>query len=194
MIQLVLFLAAGAAFLFLLLVFLRRGRPHAEDSGQAILEARNALHTLRSGLLPLDLIRKLFSHEDYDYIVSSASPAIQSAFLKERKQLALAWVGQVQSQLVSLRLFHREHSRFYTRLSPWTELSLAANFSVLLLECRILTGLLYLRGPYASPRLVGRTVAATARVCAVTEKSFDFLTLAAAGHPAGPRSEDRLVS
>jgi len=183
MIELFLFVILGSMFLLFLILFWRRDYSRPEFGAQAMIDARDALQTLQSGLLPLDSIRRLFQRVDYQYVLSSASTAIQGEFVKERKQLALAWVSQVQNQVVSLRRFHLGHSRYYSQLSLRSELSLAIDFSVLLFECRTLKLLISLRGPYAYPRLVGRAVTSTARVCGLTEKSLDFLKLA----PAVPR-------
>jgi hypothetical protein len=51
------------AFALLLGMFLAR-RKRAEGGAQAVLEARNALQSLQDGLLPSELVARIFSSED----------------------------------------------------------------------------------------------------------------------------------
>jgi hypothetical protein len=173
--QLILFLGTGALLLVSLYFFARRGR-RAEGGSGAMAEAKQALNTLKAGLLPPDLIGRVFASEDLDYVDSQGSAEIRDLFLAERKRVVLSWVSRVRKQVLSLRRFHLGSARFYARLSPWTELVLAVQFAVLLFECRLLQVSVFLRGPYAAPRMVGFTAAAATRVCKVSEQSLAFLT------------------
>jgi hypothetical protein len=179
-IQLISFLVIGALLLVSLYFFARRGH-RAEGGSGAMVEARQALNALQAGLLPPELVGRVFARADLKYVESETSDAIRELFLEERKAVALSWVSRVRKQVLSLRRFHLGSARFYARLSPWTELALAGHFAVLLIECRMLQVSLYLRGPYAAPRMVGFTAAAAARVCKVSEESLAFLTPAYAG-------------
>jgi hypothetical protein len=174
-IQLISFLVIGALLLVSLYFFARRGH-RAEGGSGAMVEARQALNALQAGLLPPELVGRVFARADLKYVESETSDAIRELFLEERKTVALSWVSRVRKQVLSLRRFHLGSARFYARLSPWTELALAAHFAVLLIECRVLQVSLYLRGPYAAPRMVGFTAAAATRVCKVSEESLAFLT------------------
>lgn len=177
MIQLVFSIFLGAALFAVLYLFWMRERARPEGGAEALLIAQNALNTLKAGLLPGALVARVFAQDDLHFVASHSSLEVQETFRKERKRLALFWISQVRSQIVSLRKFHLGKSRFYARLSFATELSLAASFSVLLAECRILQAMIYVRGPYAFPRLVGRTMAAASRVCGVSERSIAFMSL-----------------
>jgi hypothetical protein len=188
MIQLVLFLLL-AALLFGSLYFLARRSPQGEGGGQALAEARQALNTLQGGLLPPDLVRRIFSKTDLEYVTSAAPEQIRYQFCRERKRIALAWVSQVYRQVVSLRHFHLGAARFYAHLSLRTEWKLARDFALLSLACRSLQALIYLSGPYAAPRMIGFTMEMAARICEVSEKSLAFLTPAYANgtsRSAGP--------
>jgi len=180
-IQLILFLSLGAALLLSLGFFMRPRR--AEGGSTALVHARQALSTLQGGLLPADMVARVFDRADLDYVESQGSPELQRLFLDERKRVALLWVSRVREQLVSLREFHAGSARFYAQLNPLTELSLLFDFSRLLLACRMLQVFVFLRGPYAAPRIVGATAATAAKVCNVSQESLAFLTpaYAAAG-------------
>ena len=153
MIQLILFLLVGA-MLFLSLYLLVRRSSHAEGSAEELLEARQALVALQLGLLPHETVRRIFATEDLDYVTSETPECIREFFLEERKGIALSWACQVRRQLLSLRQFHLGSARFYAQLNFRTEIRLAAEFAALLLACRALQLTLFLRGPYAAPRVV----------------------------------------
>ena len=175
MIQLILFLLIGA-LLFLSLLFLVWKSPRAEDGSGALVEARQALSALQAGLLPIELIDRIFAKEDLDYVRSEAPASVCTMFLKERKVVALVWVGEVRKQIVSLMRFHLGSARFYARLSFRTEMALALQFGALLVTCRALQVIVYIGGAYAAPRIVGATAATAAQVCKISEQSLAFLT------------------
>jgi len=175
MIQLIISLLVGVALLAFLYFFVRRSKPSAEGSAQRLREARQTPDSLQFGLLPNDLVHRIFAREDLEYILSSAPSDVQLLFLSERKDIALGWVRRVRGAILELVRFHRGHARLYAQLSLATETRLALNFAGLLALCRILQVAVYLRGPYAAPGMV-RTVAATAaRVCNISEQSLQFL-------------------
>jgi hypothetical protein len=187
-IQLILILVV-AALLFVSLFFLALRSPQSEGGGQALADARQALNTLQAGLLPPELVGRIFAKADLDYVESAGSERVREMFCRERRRIALSWLGQVHRQVVSLRHFHLGAARFYARLSLWTELKLAGDFAALSLACRGMQALIYLGGPYAAPRTIGFTMALAGRVCEVSEKSLGFLTPAyatKANRSAGP--------
>lgn len=184
MIQLIFFLLLGV-LLFASVFFLALRRPRTEGGAQAIVEARQALSALESGLLPPELVERIFAQEDLEYVVSHAPPAVHKLFLDERKQLALSWARQVRAAILHLRRFHLGKARQYAGLEWRTEIELAIDFALLLLAGRILELAIYWRGPYAAGRMVGATTLAATRICAISEKALAFLNPpapAVAGH------------
>jgi hypothetical protein len=174
-IALIFSLLLGLALIALLVVLARRNST-AEGSAPALLEARQALEILQDGLLPAELLERIFSQQDFAYVVSAAPQEVQELFLQERRKVALTWVRRVRCQILSLRQFHFSRSRLDAQMNLATEIGLAIQFTTLLLECRGLQFVLCIGGPYAAPRLVGATAAAAARVCSVSEKSLAFLS------------------
>lgn len=177
MIQLILFLALGAGFLFSLYIFARRGA-RVEGSAEDVLKARQALMALQTGLLPPEMVERIFAKGDYEYVMAGNVPSVHQLFLAERRKIALLWVSQIRRQILNLRRFHLGSARFYSRLSMRTETRLAFEFFTLLGICRALQLALHLRGPYASPSMVGRAAAAAAKVCDISEKSMSFVKAA----------------
>jgi len=180
-IQLVLYLLVGSLLLLSLTSLAAR---RAEGGSSALVQARRALDTLQVGLLPADLVARVFDRADLDYVQAQPSAEVRQLFIEERKRVALLWVSRVRKQVLSLRKFHLGASRFYAELRLATELSLALDFACLLLACRVLQAFIYLRGPYAAPRIVGSMAATATRVCDVSQKSLAFLTPAYAARVA----------
>ncbi len=175
MILLVLFVALGAGLLVLIYLFVRSPEPRAEGGAQALVQARHALSSLQTGLLPAELVERVFAKDDLCFVASAAGVKVQELFLRERKRLALSWVAQVRRQVLSLKDFHSGQSRLYARLDVRTEIGLALSFASLLVLCRVLQATFYVRGPYAAPRMVGVAITAAAKVCTVFERSLAFL-------------------
>lgn len=176
MIQLLFFLLIGVALLSSLLFLARRGGPRAEGDSRVLLEARKALDALRGGLLPEELVQRIFARGDLDYIISSGVPKrVHDLFIGERKKIALSWIQQVRCQVSSLKRFHVGAARSYAQLGLRTELELACHFAALLVVCRTLHLAVYVGGPYVAPRMVGATAAAAAKICAISEQSLAFL-------------------
>jgi hypothetical protein len=174
MIQLVLFLFIAVALLASLLLLARRGsRP--EGGAEALVEARQALDYLQTGLLLPDTVRRFFDDQDFEF-VASTTPAVYSLFCRERQKIVLAWLNQVHLQVRTLRRFHLGAARFYARLGLRSEVALAMDFASLLITCRILQVLVYLGGPRIAPKTVGAAASAGLRICNAYEKALAFLS------------------
>jgi hypothetical protein len=175
MIGLLLYVLLGVGLLAFLWALARRKGAPVEGCGQQFVEARQALRTLQFGLLPENLITRIFDPEDFRYVTSASPGEIGKLFLQERTRISLMWVRRVRSEIRNLMHFHLAYSRLHAKLSLVTEIRLALDFVLLLMACRALRILLYLRGPYGARAVVGVLTAAAARVCAASEKSLAFL-------------------
>lgn len=183
MTALIIYLLIGAGlFLFLLVMARRRGAP-VEGCGEEFVQARHALRTLQLGLLPANLVERIFDRGDFEYVVAETPREIRNLFLAERKRISLIWVRRVRGEIRNLMHFHLGYSRFQSKLNLKTELRLALDFVLLLLACRTLQLWLYLRGPYSAPAMVGVAAEAAARVCRISEQSLAFLNPAAGDSP-----------
>ncbi|MGH9560241.1 MAG: hypothetical protein ACRD3S_02205 [Terracidiphilus sp.] len=184
MIQLILFIFLGVLLFASLLILARRGsRP--EGGAEALVEARQTLTQLQTGLLPPELVARFFAAHDFEYVASAAPSAANALFRRERKRIVLEWIGQVRRQIRNLRRFHLGAARFYARLGFNSELGLAMDFASLLITCRVLQILVYIGGPLVAPRMVSTTAAAGLRICEVYEEALAFLTAPA---PVADRS------
>lgn len=174
MFQLLFFLIIGVLLFAFLFLLARRGR--AEGGARALVGARQALCTLRSELLPHNLVDRIFARDDLDYVLSLRSPSAETVFFTQRKRIALMWVDRIQAQIRHLRHLHLGSARFYARLEFKTELSLAWSFTVLLVSCRALQFAIIVGGPYAAPAIVGTVTQAAGHVCEISARSLAFLT------------------
>ena len=181
MTALIIYLLIGVGLFIFLIALARRKRVPVEGCGQGFVEAQHALRTLRSGLLPANLIERIFGRGDLEYVTAETSPEIRKLFLAERKRISLIWARRMRLEIRNLMRFHLGYSRFQAKMSLDTELRLALDFVLLLLACRTLQFLLFCRGPYGAPAMVEVAVGAAARVCSVSEKSLAFLNPLASG-------------
>ena len=94
------FLFIGGGMLLFSLVFLSlRRSPRTEGSSSALVDARQALNSLQAGLLPADLVHRIFAKDDLEYVRSEAPVHVQEMFYRERNIITLAWVSQMRSQI-----------------------------------------------------------------------------------------------
>ena len=156
-------------------LYLLARHPRIEGEAESLVRARTALNALQSSLLPPETVDRLFARSDFEYVAGTGSEEVRRVFIDERKRVALLWVSQVLQQIRGVKAFHLGAARFYSRLSLRTEMRLAVDFFALLCICRMLQLALYLRGPYAAPRMVGRVAGAATTVCATSEEAMDFL-------------------
>jgi hypothetical protein len=175
MIQLILFLLVAALLLASLLLLARRSS-RAEGGAEALVEARQALTYLQTGLLPPEIIGRFFASEDFEFVASAGAPGVYSLFCHERQKIVLAWLAQVRMQVNALRRFHLGAARFYARLTLRSEVALAADFASLLITCRVLQVLVYLGGPRIAPNTIGAAAAAGLRICDAYQEALAFLS------------------
>jgi hypothetical protein len=189
MLQLLFFLAIGGVLLIFLVALSRRGK--AEGAAEVLVDAHQALITLRTELLPQGFVERLFAREDLEFVNSEGVAEISHFFDRERKKIALAWVKSVQRQVALLKQLHLGSARFYARLEFKTEASLAWNFMILSVTCKTLQLTFRTGGAFAAPRVVGTVATAASRVCEISAQSLEFLGRAgldgtSSTSPSGP--------
>ena len=175
MIALLFYIGAAVCLFVLMYALARPLRAPVEGIANQFVAARGSLQTLQQGLLPTNLLNRIFDRRDLDYIDGQAAPDIRRLFLSQRQAISLMWIRRVRSEILNLLHFHRSHSRFHTNISILTEIRLALDFAGLLFVCRILETIFSWRGPYAAPRLVQSVATAASRLCTASEKSLAFL-------------------
>ena len=155
--DLLIFVAIGLAFLVLLLLWVQRSAEAVADRRE-FGEAQEALTTLHLELPARALADRIFAAQDWDFVSSQAPPRIQRIFLQERRAVALSWLRETRVRIRRLMDFHVRAVRRNIALRPAVEIKLAISYVLFLLICKILLGLIWLRGPFGARRMVGYAV------------------------------------
>lgn len=101
-------------------------------------------------------LERLFGREDWDYIRSSTSEEVQRLFLRERREIALAWISQLRRQAKAGMHFHVARVRASEALQPVAEIKLAIEYYAFLTKCGAIAAIVSLGGPMALRGMVGR--------------------------------------
>ena len=116
----------------------------------------------RSVLIPLDfgfpsevLMDRIFDQEDWEFIRREA-PAVQSAFLRERKEIALLWLREARSCVVNLFHLHRLVARKSASLELAMEVETLVNYVSFLMLVGLAQCLIRLFGPFQARSVIGR--------------------------------------
>ena len=150
------FLAAGLGLLGLLLVlFLRMG---AQPQDRTDAAAATAWLAADAALWAQRLGERIFSQVDLEFILKEA-PSLRQKLLRERRGIALSWIAQKKDAARAVMRLHRAVARTNVALSPGLEFKLAANYFVFLAACGLAEFLVWLRGPFASRKVVSSLIA-----------------------------------
>src|SRR5579862_5546343 len=96
-----------------------------------------------------EVIARLFSREDWQFIAELEPPHVRKQFVRERSWLAIAWLQRTSA---GIRLTMREHARISRHargLQDSVEAKVLAQFFVLLFVCHLLILLVRCLGPFA---------------------------------------------
>jgi len=99
---------------------------------------------------PPELVARIFSRKDWEFILRTQSPSLERLFLQERKRIALLWVRQTFRDIRQVMRNHTEAAKQAADIRFRTELSLFLMYIELLLMCETLLLLITTVGP---PRL-----------------------------------------
>jgi len=134
--------------------------------------AREALESL---LVWFPAVRRIFDPGDLNFIRQSC-PEIEGLFQQERKTLALSWLRDTREQIARLMGIHLRLSRCIYELDGTTKLDefrLAIDYLSFIAVCHLLLTLVWLRGPFRARKMVGYTLGAADRFCAVFSRRLE---------------------
>ena len=86
------------------------------------------------------------------------APSLRQKLLRERRGIALSWIAQKKDAARAVMRLHRAVARTNVALSPGLEFKLAANYFVFLAACGLAEFLVWLRGPFASRKVVSSLI------------------------------------
>ena len=126
------------------------------------MDGKHEQPNFRSVFIALDfnfpsevLMEKIFDKKDLEFILREA-PALQSAFLRERKTTALLWLREAHSCMANLFRLHRLVARRSASLEPAIELEIFVNYISFLMLVRLAQCLILLFGPFQAYGVIGR--------------------------------------
>lgn len=99
--------------------------------------------------LPPQLVLRIFSREDREFISQMHSPRLQRIYRSERRRLALLWVRRTSQEVSKIIMNHRLTARENQNLDVANEGKLFFTYLELRLICGSLIFLIRLFGPHA---------------------------------------------
>jgi hypothetical protein len=138
--------AAGGLLVLLLLLGLREGNRSRRQGSQPDMPPIDGIEDLSP--CPPEFVSKVFSDRDREFISSMGSTQLDSLLLRERKHVALLWVGQTSAVIRRVMRAHAAVARTSQDLEFATELKIVAEFAQLMLICGFLFVVIQLAGPF----------------------------------------------
>ena len=117
-----------------------------------------------------DLGERIFDPHDWDFVRHETTSEIQRRFQQERAVLAISWLRRTRRQVSLVMRTHAGGVRRSKNLQPAMELKLLLSYLTLVMLCDILIGVVWLRGPVHTWRIVWETFHWTARLRAAFEQ------------------------
>ena len=170
----IIFFVLGTALLVVLFFSFRRGVPSPAKI-KDLSAAHEVLSTLQSELLPDWFVDRLFSKEDWQFAQNQDCHEIAPLFDRERKAVALSWLGQTREHVAQLMDFHLRLARERPDLKPSIEVKLSLEYAQFQMLCGLLASLIRTLGPVRVRSLVGFAVNAAANLGKVSEKVLSDL-------------------
>jgi hypothetical protein len=158
------FIAAAILLVFLSLVALRK-EVEEQESDQS---AAPTPSECRDALQHPDLVLRIFSREDREFVLQIRSPRLQRIYQEERRKVALYWVRKTSREVSRIMRTHRLVARLSRNLDVVAEAKLLWQYLELRFICGMLVLLIETLGPHALhdlasyagelSQLIGRTL------------------------------------
>jgi hypothetical protein len=150
--ELIIFISIAVLFLFVLFYWALRTRGPAIGS-RALSDVQETFAMLDLEPPPWALAEKIFSLQDWDFVLGKALLPDRRAFLGDRTAIALFWLRRIRAQVARLMGFYRRAVRGNVHLSAAVEVRLAANYVLFLLVYDVLLGWIWVGGPFHARKL-----------------------------------------
>jgi len=138
---------AVAAFLVVLLLLSPR---EEKDEGLATAAPRNRNRLGSADALPpAELVLRIFSPKDREFIRLTYSRRLQRLYQEERRKVALHWVRRTSHEVNTIMRHHRLNSRYSQNVNVAAEAKLFGQYLELRILCGALLFLIQLFGPHA---------------------------------------------
>jgi hypothetical protein len=133
-------ISIGIAVVLLLLLFFAASQ--SEHGDEEFLDGEDEGRAVRAIECPPELVRRLFSREDWEFVSKIDSPQLLRVFRKERKVVASQWVRQTSNEISRALREHTRNARNSANLSVAVELQILRRFAGLRMLCGILVVLM----------------------------------------------------
>ena len=169
-------LIAGVALLLLLMAAATKGWLASRQLG-----ARSAASEEdTSEPCPEELVSRVFSRADWEFVRGLKAGGIERLFEQERKKVALVWVRQTSALIRKVISEHARAVRQNKNLKFSTEINIFTQFLMLMAVCGILSVAIQLAGPLWLGGLANVAQRLSQRVSKLQE-TFQTVGLANAG-------------
>jgi len=155
----------GVLILVLLLWLLWRTRGQENDGHVSIEQYSHAQETVNSLITGFCVVRRMFAPEDMEFISRQPARELTSAFLKERKELAISSIRETRRQIALLVNLHFKLASYTYDPSPKFEFKLFANYLWFTTVCHLLVFSIRLRGPFKVGEMLDQMLTAAEQFC-----------------------------
>jgi len=146
---------AVAVFLVVLLL-LSAGHEKDEDLTPGAKRNRGRLGSA-DALQSAELVLRIFSPKDREFIELRHSPRLQRLYQEERRKVALHWVRRTSREVSRIMRHHRLNARYSQNVNVAAETKLFGQYLELRFLCGVLVFLIQLLGPHALVDLASYT-------------------------------------
>jgi flagellar biosynthesis protein FlhB len=136
-------LVAGAVLLLLLTAAALKGWL----ASQPLIPGPAAVEEDATALCPEELVNRVFSGADWEFVRGLRAAGIERLFERERKKVALVWVRQTSALIRRVINEHAQAARHSKNLEFSTEITIFAQFLMLMAVCGILSVAIQIAGP-----------------------------------------------
>jgi hypothetical protein len=137
-------LIAGVALLLLLMLVATKGWRASRDLDEPPL-ARCEEDIGEQ--CPEELVARIFSRADWDFVRGVRCRGIERLYQRERRRVALVWVGQISAMIRRVMRGHAEAARQSKNLQVSMEMNIFTQYLVLMAVCAILSMAIQIAGP-----------------------------------------------
>lgn len=141
-----LFLGLGFTLMAVLLLLFVQHR-NAERVSNDLLGANLEIASCFAETPPRELTDRVFGPEDWKFVESQSSERNKYVFLRQRRDLALAWMEVLRRSTKQIMGVHRAAARTSPQLEPLVELRVTLSYLAFLLLWQFLALAIWIRGP-----------------------------------------------
>lgn len=146
-----------AVAVFLVVLFLLSGWHEKNEDLATVTKRKWGRLGSADVLQPAELVLRIFSPKDREFIELTHSPRLQRLYQEERRKVALHWVRRTSREVSRIMRHHRLSARYSHNVNVAAETKLFCQYLELRFLCGALVFLIQLLGPHALVDLASYT-------------------------------------